>query len=131
MGRRNPHQGSRAAWRNSNHASNIMLPPYRRERAQNLAPYRIHPGAFEQQVRWLRRHGYYSVSIAQWAEAMQQNAPLPGRPVLFTFDDGYRDFAEVAWPTLDVMDFRRSSLSSPGGSAARAIETQIWASLRP
>lgn len=70
-----------------------------------LAPYRLHPKVFEQQVRWLRRHGYYSVSIAQWAEAMQRNAPLPGRPVLFTFDDGYRDFAEVAWPVLDRHGF--------------------------
>jgi peptidoglycan/xylan/chitin deacetylase (PgdA/CDA1 family)/SAM-dependent methyltransferase len=70
-----------------------------------LAPYRVYPRAFEQQVRWLRRHGYYSVSTAQWAEAMQQNAPLPGRPVLFTFDDGYQDFAEVAWPILDRHGF--------------------------
>jgi peptidoglycan/xylan/chitin deacetylase (PgdA/CDA1 family)/SAM-dependent methyltransferase len=70
-----------------------------------LTPYRIHPRAFEQQVRWLRRHGYYSVSIAHWADAMQQNAPLPGRPVLFTFDDGYRDFVEVAWPVLDRHGF--------------------------
>jgi len=70
-----------------------------------LAAYRIHPEAFEQQVRWLRRHGYYSVSIAQWAEALQRNTPLPGRPVLFTFDDGYCDFAEVAWPILDRIGF--------------------------
>jgi peptidoglycan/xylan/chitin deacetylase (PgdA/CDA1 family) len=70
-----------------------------------LAPYRIHPRAFEQQVRWLRRHGYYSVSLAQWAEAMQLWAPLPGRPVLFTFDDGYQDFEEVAWPILDRYGF--------------------------
>jgi peptidoglycan/xylan/chitin deacetylase (PgdA/CDA1 family)/2-polyprenyl-3-methyl-5-hydroxy-6-metoxy-1,4-benzoquinol methylase len=70
-----------------------------------LALYRIHPRAFEQQIRWLRRHGYYSVSAAQWAEAMQQNAPLPGRPVLFTFDDGYQDFADVAWPVLDRHGF--------------------------
>jgi peptidoglycan/xylan/chitin deacetylase (PgdA/CDA1 family)/SAM-dependent methyltransferase len=70
-----------------------------------LAPYRTHPRAFEQQVRWLRRHGYYSISVAQWVEAMKQNAPLPGRPVLFTFDDGYSDFAEVAWPILDRHGF--------------------------
>jgi peptidoglycan/xylan/chitin deacetylase (PgdA/CDA1 family) len=70
-----------------------------------LASYRIHPRVFEQQVRWLRRHGYYSVSIAQWAEAMWRNAPLPGRPVLFTFDDGYQDFAELAWPILDRHGF--------------------------
>jgi len=73
--------------------------------AEALAPYRVPPEAFERQVRWLRRNGYYSVSIAEWAQAMQQNVPLPGRPVLFTFDDGYRDFEEHAWPILDRHGF--------------------------
>jgi peptidoglycan/xylan/chitin deacetylase (PgdA/CDA1 family) len=90
------------------HATTLPILCYHRI-AENgpeaLAPYRIHPRAFEKQVRWLRRHGYYSVSIAQWAEAMQRNVPLLGRPVLFTFDDGYRDFGEVAWPILDRHGF--------------------------
>jgi peptidoglycan/xylan/chitin deacetylase (PgdA/CDA1 family) len=72
---------------------------------KGLSPYRTHPKDFEEQVRWLRRRGYYSVSIDQWSNAMQTNTPLPGRPVLFTFDDGYGDFAEVAWPILDRHGF--------------------------
>src|SRR5262249_3799423 len=44
-----------------------------------LAPYRVHPTVFEQQVRWLRRHGYYSVTMDQWGDALRRNLPLRGR----------------------------------------------------
>jgi glycosyltransferase involved in cell wall biosynthesis/peptidoglycan/xylan/chitin deacetylase (PgdA/CDA1 family)/SAM-dependent methyltransferase len=70
-----------------------------------LGVCRTHPREFEQQIRWLRRRGYYSVSIDQWIDAMRTKRPLPGRPVLLTFDDGYRDFAEKAWPILDSHGF--------------------------
>ena len=36
---------------------------------------------------------------------MRTNTPVPGRPILFTFDDGYRDFADIAWPILDRHGF--------------------------
>lgn len=94
---------SEAALRGEN-ATTLPILCYHRvaeDGPEALAP----PRAFEQQVRWLRRHGYYSVSIDQWLDAMRRNLPLPGRPVLVTFDDGYRDFAEVAWPILDRYGF--------------------------
>jgi len=72
---------------------------------ERLAPYRTHPKDFEQQVSWLRRRGYYSVSIDEWMSAIQTNTPLPGRPILFTFDDGYYDFFDKAWPILDRHGF--------------------------
>lgn len=30
---------------------------------------------------------------------------LPGRPIIITFDDGYKDFIENAWPLLDGAGF--------------------------
>ncbi|HYX48812.1 MAG TPA: tetratricopeptide repeat protein, partial [Ktedonobacteraceae bacterium] len=37
--------------------------------------------------------------------AIDSQTPLPGRPVLITFDDGYQDFADVAWPILEAEGF--------------------------
>ncbi len=40
------------------------------------------------------------VTIDQILQAVQNEAPLPPRSVLITFDDAYRDFLDHAWPTL-------------------------------
>lgn len=68
--------------------------------APATARYRVTPEAFEQQLRALRRAGYRSVSLEEWRSAMASRHPLPGRAVLLTFDDGYRDFLTHAWPLL-------------------------------
>jgi peptidoglycan/xylan/chitin deacetylase (PgdA/CDA1 family) len=70
-----------------------------------LAPYRIAPDAFEEQLRYLKDAGYRSVGLEEWRAAMVKHAPLAGRCVLFTFDDGTRDFAEFAWPLLRKYGF--------------------------
>lgn len=70
-----------------------------------LAPYRVSPLVFREQLRYLRRHGFYSITLEEWAESIAAQRPLPGRPVILTFDDGYKDFMENAWPALERADF--------------------------
>jgi glycosyltransferase involved in cell wall biosynthesis/SAM-dependent methyltransferase len=70
-----------------------------------LSPWRVTPQAFEAQMRLLRRHGYYTVTPEQMLQHMHRRAPLPGRPVLITFDDAYQDFADAAWPVLQACGF--------------------------
>jgi peptidoglycan/xylan/chitin deacetylase (PgdA/CDA1 family)/GT2 family glycosyltransferase/SAM-dependent methyltransferase len=65
-----------------------------------LAPYRIAPADFDHQLRFLRRRGFRSVTPDEWDGAARRGAAMRGRPILLTFDDGYRDFAETAWPIL-------------------------------
>ncbi len=71
----------------------------------DLARFRVPPAHFEAQLRLLRRHGYYPISSAKLGWFIAAGHPLPGRPVLITFDDGYRDFRDAAWPILRANDF--------------------------
>lgn len=57
------------------------------------------PEQFERQVSHLSRN-FDVVGLDRAIGALRGEADLPGRPVLLTFDDAYRDFAEVAWPIL-------------------------------
>ncbi|MBB83989.1 MAG: hypothetical protein CL931_09305 [Deltaproteobacteria bacterium] len=57
------------------------------------------PDEFRVQVELVARH-YSPISLDDLVAAHRGERTLPPRPVLFTFDDGYRDFAEHAWPTL-------------------------------
>lgn len=70
-----------------------------------LARYRTSPDAFREQMRWLRRQGYHTVTSSDLARHGTTGQPLRGRPVLITFDDGYRDFHDTAWPILQAHDF--------------------------
>jgi peptidoglycan/xylan/chitin deacetylase (PgdA/CDA1 family) len=70
-----------------------------------LANFRVPPARFEAQLRLLRRHGYHPISSAELRQFIGARRPLPGRPVLITFDDGYVDFREAAWPILRANDF--------------------------
>ncbi len=69
------------------------------------ASWRVTPEAFEQQLKYLQEAGYYSVSLADWGEAILKKQPLPGRAVLITFDDGYQDFYDFAFPLLKRYGF--------------------------
>ena len=68
-------------------------------RACNPSTISADPDAFARQMRYLAR-GYRVVSAEQVLEALRARRRLPPRAVFLTFDDGCRDFGEVAWPVL-------------------------------
>ncbi|MEP7382684.1 MAG: polysaccharide deacetylase family protein, partial [Gemmatimonadota bacterium] len=64
------------------------------------ARWRVTPTAFAGQMQALAERGFCTIRLADWQRAMDQGRPLPERPILLTFDDGYADFADHAWPLL-------------------------------
>lgn len=70
-----------------------------------LAQYRLAPEQFEEQIAYLQKTGYYSTTLDAWRKAVEAKRPLPGRALILTFDDGYQDFAEFAWPVLKRYGF--------------------------
>lgn len=69
-------------------------------RPGTFADLTVSPAVFEKHMRWLRRLGFEGIRPAQWEAWRRTGAPLPGRPVLVTFDDGYAETAEHAFPVL-------------------------------
>ncbi len=62
--------------------------------------YAITPEAFREQMEWLKIGGYSALSLKALYENRVEHAPLPRRPVVITFDDGFEDCMEFAVPTL-------------------------------
>lgn len=60
---------------------------------------------FEEQMSYLEREGYTSISPDQLADYIQYGKKLPPNPILITFDDGYEDNYQVAYPILQEHHF--------------------------
>ena len=61
--------------------------------------YAVSPRAFERQIRYLREE-CNPVSLADVVSYAEGKKELPPRSVAVTFDDGYRDFRDIAFPIL-------------------------------
>jgi peptidoglycan/xylan/chitin deacetylase (PgdA/CDA1 family) len=55
---------------------------------------------FEKQMDWLEERGYEAVTLEQVQEAWYHGATLPPKPIVLSFDDGYRPQFTFALPTL-------------------------------
>lgn len=58
------------------------------------------PDILEQEIKTLAGAGYTFMTNAELTEVLDGKAKLPPKPVLLTFDDGYRDFYTDAYPIL-------------------------------
>ena len=58
------------------------------------------PEAFEEQLQYLVKQGYTSITLSDLIHHLARGAPLPPKPVILTFDDGYRDAYTEAFPLL-------------------------------
>ena len=56
---------------------------------------------FEAQIRTLAEQGYTAVTFDDLQAYVYEGAPLPEKPVVITFDDGYLSNYELAWPILE------------------------------
>jgi peptidoglycan/xylan/chitin deacetylase (PgdA/CDA1 family) len=65
----------------------------------------VTPENFAQQMAFLHYAGVHPITLADAMSALQTGKPLPARPVILTFDDGYGDFATRATPVLQRYGF--------------------------
>jgi peptidoglycan/xylan/chitin deacetylase (PgdA/CDA1 family) len=60
----------------------------------------VPPAQFAQQLAYLQRAGYTTITLDDLVDALHLRTSLPPKPVILTFDDGYADFFTNAFPLL-------------------------------
>lgn len=58
------------------------------------------PLFFESEMRWLAKQGYKGISLKEFYKDIKQE-----KVFVLTFDDGYKDFFDVAVPILNELNF--------------------------
>lgn len=84
--------------------------------------YTVDPGRFAMQMRVLRLLRYRVVSLDSLVRTWSAGALPPPRCVAISFDDGYRDNMQHAWPILRRFGYR-ATLFFVSGLAGK---TSIW-----
>jgi peptidoglycan/xylan/chitin deacetylase (PgdA/CDA1 family) len=100
------------------------------------APYPdlfVRDSDFRAQMRWLHRRGFHAVTLRAVWEHWRHGAPLPRRPVVISFDDGYRNVAQAGframrehgWPGL--LNLAVKNLRASGGLSPRQVRRLLGA----
>jgi hypothetical protein len=70
----------------------------------------VTPANFAAQMDYLAREGYYPIRVPDLGDYLLNGTPLPSKPIAITFDDGYRDNYENAFPVLKQFQVSRNLL---------------------
>ena len=80
------------------------------------SPYVVDPHLLEQDLQYLQAQGYTTVTVADLIAYVDEGTPLPDKPVMLTFDDGYYNNYLYAHPLLRQYGMR--AVISPIGSVS-------------
>jgi len=72
-------------------------------------PYNV----FENQLKWMKKKEFHTVSLQQLYNYMNERANLPKNSVVLTFDDGYLDNWVFAYPLLKKYGFNGTIYINP------------------
>jgi len=66
--------------------------------------YNVPPGRFEAQLRGLLRRGFEPWPLRKVLEFHRRGQPIPRRAFVVTFDDGFDNVYQFAWPVLERLN---------------------------
>ncbi len=88
------------------------------------------PHQFEGYLAYLKRKGYETVTLGQLHAHLSEGVPLPKKPVVLTFDDGYLDNWVYAAPLLERYGFTGTVFVPADfvedGDTPRATLRDVW-----
>jgi peptidoglycan/xylan/chitin deacetylase (PgdA/CDA1 family) len=86
----------------------------------------VRPATFAAQLRYLRDQGFSGLTFGELCQRRRTRQPLPARPMVLTFDDGYADLIEEALPIMIEQGFPATLFATTGwlrGAARYAAGT--------
>jgi peptidoglycan/xylan/chitin deacetylase (PgdA/CDA1 family) len=90
----------------------------------------VHPVDFARQMRWLKQHGYRTITQRELYDALFLGKRLGPKPILITFDDGYSDVFHKALPVLKRLDMRATAYVISGRTLRSDTVFLTWHLLR-
>jgi peptidoglycan/xylan/chitin deacetylase (PgdA/CDA1 family) len=90
----------------------------------------VSPNLFRAHMRYLSEQGYQTVSLYQLDAALRQGIPLPAKPIILTFDDGYVDHYQFVMPVLQQHGFVGTFFIITARADANDPRYMSWSQIR-
>jgi peptidoglycan/xylan/chitin deacetylase (PgdA/CDA1 family) len=119
--------------RSSNRKLRVPILMYHRIHAAPPSSHRsltVHPVDFARQMRWLKQHGYRTITQRELYDALFLGKPLGPKPILITFDDGYSEVFHKAVPVLKRLGMRATAYVISGRTLRSDTVFLTWHLLR-
>jgi peptidoglycan/xylan/chitin deacetylase (PgdA/CDA1 family) len=85
-----------------------------------FARWAIEPDLFDAHLEYLATNGYVGLTVSDYVRILAARGALPERPVLITFDDGFRDVLSTAAPSLERYGFNATLYVTTGYIGGRS-----------
>jgi peptidoglycan/xylan/chitin deacetylase (PgdA/CDA1 family) len=74
----------------------------------------VSPSVFQSQIDYLSRKRFQTIGFEDLADYFQKSCPLPSRPIIISFDDGYLNTFKQAYPILKKAGFTATTFLVSG-----------------
>ncbi|OOM11352.1 polysaccharide deacetylase family protein [Clostridium saccharobutylicum] len=87
---------------------NIGVPVlyYHSVRDSNHNEVTISPQKLKNELKYLKDQGYVTLTLRELSDYLLNNSPIPEKSIVVTFDDGYMDNYQNAFPILKELDMK-------------------------
>jgi peptidoglycan/xylan/chitin deacetylase (PgdA/CDA1 family) len=93
--------------------------------ADGPGPTRIDAPTFRSQMQAIEDCGYQGASLAEATPWLRSEKQPPPRPIVLTFDDGFTDFAETAFPEIHKRGWK-ATVFLPTGRMGQPASWDTW-----
>jgi peptidoglycan/xylan/chitin deacetylase (PgdA/CDA1 family) len=97
------------------------------EASAQFRKWAVRPRDFAAQMGYLHENGYTPMTVTRLARTIaNRRVPLPERPVVISFDDGFADFYSQAFPVLEFYGFTATLYVVSGyvGGSSQWLQSQ-------
>jgi len=103
------------------------LPPDADQYRRDLS---VTPAMFQAHMQYLWNNGYTTISLYQLNDALMRGTPLPVKPVVLTFDDGYIDHYVNVFSVLRQYNFTATFFIITGMPDGNEPDYMSWQQIR-
>lgn len=76
------------------------------ENKKRVNKYCILKSVLEEDLKYIARSGYTTITVKELLDHMEKNTPLPEKPIMITFDDGFESIKEYVLPLLEKYNMK-------------------------